>query len=354
MSKNSVSKSGDKYSYFLTSAKHDCFEVEKLHFCTWLFERGHECVEIGLQIKLGENFNMIQVDDSGKVRHLPLTVWIPWIVETKKEIVHALYKEISNKANAQFIFNDACPTCTSIDDWGDEFGQLLKFKHRGALGVLPFGVTTTNGRVDLDIRVPKVYKVKDSIYVRFVALASSCSPAFHLETATSDVYSYNVNVCQLRNAPDGFPMDELCLLKDVFCIHIVPSSYNQTFSDPNSFVNLRFLEVDHYKTYVTDQKFFKGNIKQDDHIVSFNKIKSPNKKASATNVYSFYSAFTKDCIGKKQVWYSIWINIACAVLVSVVSWACSWWIRGLHGQQGVEIQDSVVQSGPTNDCAKTN
>ena len=39
-------------------------------------------------------------------------------------------------------------------------------------------------------------------------------------------------------------------------------------------------------------------------LVSFNKITSPDEKASQANAYNFFSLFTKDCIGTKQIWYS--------------------------------------------------
>lgn len=336
----------DKYSYFLTSKDYKVFEVEKLHFCSWLYKNGRECVEIGLQIKLKESFNQICLDDSGKIRRLPLTVWIPWVIEG--DGVRSLYKEISNKENAQFIFNDACPTSTNIGDWGDVFGQVLEFKHRGVLGVMPFDIKTADGHVDLDIRVLDGYQTKDPIYVRFVLPVLDSRPTFHLKTVTNDVYAYNVNVGQLRNAPDDFPVDERCCLKDVFCIHIVPSSYCQTFSDPHAFVNLRFLEVDHYKKYVANQDCFERNITQDKYIVSFNKITSPDEKASQANAYNFFSLFTKDCIGTKQIWYSILINIGCAILLSVVSFLCSWWISSIYKNQKVMDCNPMATSCRTN------
>lgn len=317
---SSQTENKDKYSYFLTSKEYEAFEVEKLHFCSWLYMSGRECVEIGLQIKLKASFDKIRFDDFGNIRHLPLTVWIPWVV--KGGDVRSLYKEISNKENAQFIFNDACPTSTNIEEWGDGDGQILKFKHRGVLGVMPFDIVTNDGRVDLDIRVPREYQAKDPIYVRFVLPVLNFRPTFHLKTVTNDTYAYNVNVGQLRNAPKDLPTNERCCLKDVFCIHIVPSSYCQTFSDPHAFVNLRFLEVDHYKKYVANQDCFERNITQDKYIVSFNKITSPDEKTSQTTAYNFFSLFTKDCIGSKQIWCSILINIGCAIIVSCVAWVC--------------------------------
>lgn len=307
----------DKYSYFLTSKSHVAFEVEKFHLCTWLYTNGHECVEVGLQIKLGAAFDNLPPDASGRLRDIPLEVWIPWVSEKNNE-VRGLYREIANKENAQFIFNEACPTSRSIDDWGDEFGQILTFKYRGALSVLPFDASIGEGRVKVVIHVPCVCRPQESVYVRFVVSASKASPAFHLKTVASDVYSYNVNIGQLRNAPSGFPTSELCKIKDFFCLHIVPSSYCQTFSDPRAFRNLRFLEVSHYNSYVKDQDIFKGGLVQDDHLVSFNKLS--NNKASETNAFSVYSSFTKDSIGRKQIWNAILINIVCAALVAAASW----------------------------------
>ena len=317
---NNQTENKDKYSYFLTSPKYEVFEVEKLHFCSWLYTNGRECVEIGLQIKFNDSFNKIILADSGHIRHLPVTVWIPWVV--KGDVAHSLYKEISNKENAQFIFNDACPTSTNIGEWGDAVGQVLKFKHRGVLGVMPLGIVTNDGRVDLDIRVPSECQTEYPIYVRFVLPALNFKPTFHLETVTNDTYAYNVNVGQLRNAPKDLPTNERCCLKDVFCIHIVPSRYCQRFADPHAFVNLRFLEVDHYKKYIANQDCFERNIKQDKYIVSFNKLTSPGEESSQTTAYNFFSLFAKDCIGAKQIWCSILINIGCAILVSCVAWAC--------------------------------
>ena len=339
----------DKYSYFLTSKEYKVFEVEKLHFCSWLYKNGRECVEIGVQIKLNESFNQIRLDDSGKIRRLPLTVWIPWVV--KGDDVRSLYKEISNKENAQFIFNDACPTSTNIGEWGDADGQVLEFKHRGKLGVMPFEIVTNDGRVDLDIRVPRECQAKYPLYVRFVLPVLNSRPTFHLKTVTNDIYAYNVNVGQLRNAPENFPMDERCCLRDVFCIHIVPSSYCQTFSDPHAFVNLRFLEVDHYKKYVVNQDCFERNITQDKYIVSFNKLTSSGEKTSQTTAYNFFSLFTKDCIGTKQIWYSILINIGCAILLSAVSFLCSWWISDIYKNQKISDCDSKATSVQTNACS---
>lgn len=317
--KNPEKVQGDKYTYFLTSELREFFQLVKVQFCSWLYPDLEECMEMGLQIHLkGGHLTGIPKDSSG-LRCLPISIWCPWISKKKGVRGTSLYNCISQKENAAFIFNEACPDEHNIVETSSSAGQYLTFKNGRKFGVLPCNVEVEEGYANLLIQIPSNYDGSTDMYVRICLRPIHSSIAFHVKNYSREIYAYNLNIGQLRNAPQMLPHKGLCFVKDIIVIHIVPSSYNQTFVDKNNFQNRRFLEADKYNKYVKEDSdlLLQRNIKQDELVVTFNKDASKGK-ALPDNAYAFYSEFERDCVGAKQIWISIAVNIISAAIFAAV------------------------------------
>ena len=313
-----VLASGDKYTYFVTSPYHDLFDIIKLHMCSWAYEDSSECLEIGVQIKLKKEWRDRLGGGGGHTVSLPIVFWLPWIKKGDESKVEDLYHQMSKKENAAFIFNDACPTTTDCTAGKSDEGQILTFCHRDKLTVLPVDINALdNGCLRVTVKVPSSYQVTNDIYVRFCVALPPTAFCIHREAFSKEVRVYNINFGQIRNQPKELEVSELCGVKDVFALHILPNSYLQTFTDPHAFNHIRILEAWKYCHFAKGSKFLRDNIKQDEMIVSFSK--HSYSEAKVGRECPFYSVFERDCMGKKQIWGSVWINVICSLLVAAIT-----------------------------------
>lgn len=135
-------------------------------------------------------------------------------------------------------------------------------------------------------------------------------------TKTDYIFDFKLN--ERRNIPDNaydIIKNEyrFCEIKSSFCFHIIPNSYNISYVDQNKLRNIRELEVEAFKQYLPDEL---ASMKEGRYIIVFNK----NQDSDA---YSFFSIFTKETIGTKQMAFAIMANILCSLLFAIASFRYS-------------------------------
>lgn len=322
----------DKYSYYVTSPYCKDFEIIKLHMCSWAYEDSSECLEIGFQLKLKDGWTR-SFKKTGETRDLPIFFWLPWIDGKDQETSEDLYFQISNKENAAFIFNDACPTATDCVETKSSEGQILVFSNRDTLTVLPLSFEAQEGKLCVKVHIPARYQNKHDVYARFCMKLPKSSFGLRYEAFSKETRIYNINLGQLRNMPKALNANEICSIRDIFVLHILPSKYLQTFTDRHAFKHIRFLEAEKYCRYAQNSKFLHNSISQDEMIVSFSKCSNGDSGLIKEN--SFYSVFERDCMGRKQVVSSIWINILCALLCAAITSIVGWFYGQKTSQGGV-------------------
>ena len=93
-------------TYYILAKKQ--MDIERLHICTWEFSNDSSYIEIGMEFSY-ECFEENQL-------HLRLAV--PFI--KAKDSVTCLLKNLSDRDNGRFIFNDVV---SGIDNVGEDDGQ---------------------------------------------------------------------------------------------------------------------------------------------------------------------------------------------------------------------------------------
>ena len=136
-------------SYYILAKKQ--IEIKRLHICTWEFSNPPSYIEFGMEF----SFEIFNED------FLKLYLAVPFI--NKGDEVLCLLKNLSDKANSRFIFNDVVKTNDNVGE-DERDGSILKFEEREALTILPCEITTDNGLIIFKIKKPR--KHEGNLYFR--------------------------------------------------------------------------------------------------------------------------------------------------------------------------------------------
>lgn len=273
-------------------------EIERFHLCTWEFKNESALVEIGCEIKAG--------CISGNKGKLSIDLYIPWLVENSNTI--DLYDRLKDAANSKFIFNDSVVNTASLDGGRGLMGVIHNFQLRDPLCILPVQIVKCPEKSKIVLVIDLVaynHQAADGInvYFRFAVVPDLNSISTRKKGISRSTIIYDIKVNERRNLPDSLIAElhekQLCRINSSFCFNIVPNSYDLTFFDASSLINVRTLEYDSFNRYLDDKR-----VQEDELMVVFNKKKHPDS-------YAFFVIFTKERIGTGQ--------FALAVLVSLLS-----------------------------------
>lgn len=286
-------------SYYLLSKQR--VEIERFHICTWDTIDGTSFVEFGIEIEQTDKLNS----------EIDICLILPFI--NNKCTITSLHKELSDEANCRFVFNDIVKNKKPIDGDGRN-GNIIEFENRKKLAILPNKSSIEQDRKNIKITIKKIPDYEGPIYTRILIRTNYDTLATKKNGITKNTYIYDVKVNETRNLLDEvFLLKKqenlnFCRINNLFCLHSVPDNYEISFIDSQKLKNIRKLEFSAFQKYLPCIK----SLKEDKYIITFN-------KDSRKDSYSFFSCFTEETIGSKQILLAIGANIFCSLLFAVSS-----------------------------------
>lgn len=288
-------------SFFILS-KQDV-KISRFHICTWDIENEDSFVEIGIEFKFSSN------------EHNEASfIFVAPFLNRNSNMSCLAANLIKDSNNSKFIFNDTIKTFSAIK--GDKRnGAILSFETRNKLQILPISdksIAVEKKIINIKVENPKV-EDDDVSYFRFLIKSDKNTLSTEKKGIAKSSLIYNVKLNEKRNLPDRVYLltkedYKLCSVDSCFCFHVIPNSFIMSFTDQNKLKNTRELEVPAFREYLPELK----SIKENQYIIIFNK---DQKKES----YSFFTIFTKETIGTKQILFAVAANILCSLLFAIAS-----------------------------------
>lgn len=302
-------------AYFVTTSDLSILGIEKLHFCSWLFQGGAEFLEVGVKVKVDPA--KIKLNESWN-----LDLWLPFVDEEAEH--KCLYCKLRDADNARFIFNEGVQSPTSFSDGSQDAGVIMPFKSGESLCFLPIAsCTCSRGKIHLVVNRPSdsgVAELGDNFYVRFVIELKASTFSSIIKGIARKSYVYDIKVNEFRNLPAGIDQTKILSIDHLFCIHIVPRDY-QLAHFGKAFRHIRILEDEDYARYA-EGSLLPDKIKRDEFVVVFNKVDnleghksstSPNVSSASkhANVLSpkiSFTVFESESIGRVQIILALCLN----------------------------------------------
>ncbi|MDL2326802.1 hypothetical protein LJC67_06970, partial [Bacteroidales bacterium OttesenSCG-928-A14] len=277
-------------------------DIIRFHICTWDIENESSFVEIGIEFKF-----------QNQIKEIDFNFVAPFI--NKGYSINCLCSNlIKDSNNSKFIFNDNIKTSSAIK--GDKRnGAILDFETRGVLNILPIQQIVIEEEQIVSFKIQNPKTENDSpCYVRFLIKSKRKTLSTENRGIAKTSFIYDVKLNEKRNLPNKvyeLTKDKyhLCNVDTCFCFHVVPNSFAITFTDSNRLKNIRELEVLAFKEYLPGLK----SMKENEYVIVFNK----DEKREA---YSFFTVFTRETIGTKQILFAVSANILCSLLFAISSW----------------------------------
>lgn len=288
-------------------------KIVRLHICTWDIKNAKSKLELGMEIE----------NDAEAQLKVPFQVSILLPFDLLGVEIESLHNKLCNEKYSQYIFNDIIRSSDIIDE-DSKRGKVLHFKERGKLAVVPVVWKDPKRGNTLNLEI-NPSGVEDNLYVRMMIDLNADTMAVVKNGIAKKGYIFDFKVNESRNMPDSLvtkiKSSDLVQIRNVFLFHAVPDTYSVDFYDSNKFKSLRKLECDVFAEYTGIEE-----LKKDEYMILFN-------KESQKNAYSFYTCFSDEIIGAKQIILAIGANIFCSFLFAFPalrnSWDCS---QGWVGQ----------------------
>ena len=282
-------------AYYIFAKKQ--IDIERLHICTWEFPSDSSYIEIGVEFSY----------ECFKENILQLSLAAPFV--KANDSVTCLLKNLSDRANGRFIFNDVV---SGIDNVGEDSrdGSILKFDKREKLTVLPCDIDVKEGLISFQIKKPK--KHEGNLYFRVLIKLGNDTIAIKKSGIAQTTFIYDFKINETRNLPQNvydLKKDsglEICKVKNVFCLHAIPDNFVFSFVDSSKLKNIRKLETSAFQQYLPEIK----GISKDCYNIIF-------LKESGKESYSFFSICTEETIGSKQIALAVGANILCSLLFAL-------------------------------------
>ncbi|MCL1972389.1 MAG: hypothetical protein FWG57_05305 [Endomicrobia bacterium] len=288
-------------SFFILSKQK--VKISRFHICTWDIENENSFIELGLEFKCIEEFNQ------DTVKEIEFKLVAPFM--KKEDTVRCLACSLIEDTNScKFVFNDNIKSFSPIRN-DKRHGGVLQFETRGALTILPLSKNSIDdGGQVLSFKIKTIDLSRlNSNYTRFLIKTKSNTLSAMIKGIAYTNYIYDIKLNEKRNLPDrvhSIINDEyhLCVVESCFCFHVIPNTFTLSFVDQNKLRNIRELEVPAFKKYLSEIE----SMENGKYIIVF------NKDGSQADSYSFFTIFTREIIGMKQIGIAIAANIVCSLL----------------------------------------
>lgn len=276
--------------------------LDKLHICTWDVKGQKAFIEVGMQLD-ANNINA----------GLSVYVYLPFINDSTE--VSSLHQELSDEANFRFIFNRSHSNKTLIG--GDNRNGSIFTIDRDVNGEeAPQTEDIAILNVDATIEDHKFVKFcftrqddnVSKIYGRVLLKTTHETLANTVSGITKKDYLYDIKINEVRNMPNvvfDYKRNNnllLCNPDTVILLHAIPEEWNINYSDSSRLKNVRRLEMDAFKHYMSWIEKV-----SDEYLITFS-------KAEAKGGASFFTSFTKEHVGSKQLFVAVIMNILCSLL----------------------------------------
>lgn len=314
-----------KNSIYLLSST--IFDVEKFHLCTWDVRNHYSFVEVGMCIK---NRN----DLPSQIR---IILAAPFI--TSKCKIRSLHESFNDSDNYRFIFNEIPASINAIGE-GKREGSIVRLsspENNNQTYLMANANTKFINTGLLEIKIDKANVSVDNIYVRLLIRTNLNTIAEVIPGIAKQSYIFDIKINEVRNIPDNVSDhkrdNHLIFLKvnTAYCLHCVPDNYDIAFADASKVKNIRKLEKDAFQKYLPELKTLDG-----DYIIIFIKYKE------GSGSYSFFTTFSKEVVGNKQLLVAIVTNLLCSLLFAIAAFRViknenkewylqipiEWWIAG--------------------------
>jgi len=299
-------------SFFILSKQN--LNIERFHICTWDIENIPSFLEIGIEFTITD-INQTVVDFK----------FVAPFIKERDEITCLATNLLSNQDNCKFIFNDTIESLSEIS--GDmRNGAIINFTTRNKLIVLPLDkdlfIDDKGQIVSFKIILLQNKTAKDSFYIRFLIKSTIKTLSRERKNISHMTYTYDIKINEKRNLPDNVHQTikdkyNLQKIKQCFCLHVVPNSFNISFINGNKLKNIRELEVVAFGNYLSSKIPGLKKIEEGKYLIIFNKDDS-NKES-----YSFFTIFSKEIFGIELIVFTICANIICGLLFAISSWRMS-------------------------------
>lgn len=292
-------------NYFFTFCDYDHVKIAKLHICTWDLRGRKASLELGILIpvipELPERFDIY--------------VFSP--IFNPQCDIFSLHKELNDAENFKFIFNEKHLGSDNLGDDGRN-GHIVRYRandQEKTMAIVDFSKSLSDGFIKLTLQ--KYAGNYDYLYCRFFIQTGFPSLSERTKGIAKDFYKFDIKINERRNIPNSIVeyRDTHNLhdteVSSAYCLHCVPDDYELSYSDSRKMVSLRILELDAFKRYMETLKDIKG-----DYIIAF-------QKDNVTGSFSFYTSFSRERIGNKQLALALIGNILCSFLFAEASWRTS-------------------------------
>lgn len=273
--------------------------IERMQICTWDIRNKKTCIEIGIEfckdsLQTEKSYNMF--------------FFAPWISEKCK--IESLHEKFSDSDNAQFIFNEVVESISPIDG-NKHNGSIISFKNsERKIAALNVSCCIENGGV-LNMTFTNKSAKDAHPYIRFLIQTYEKTFALFKGSISKNIFIFDFKINEKRNMPQKIieTIDKKNLecsdIQKTLMLHVIPNTYEVIFVDDKKLSNIRNLETNFFRKYLPHIE----GINNDSYITTF--YKDDNKQS-----YSFFSIFSEEKIGAKQIIMAILINILCSAVIA--------------------------------------
>ena len=274
--------------------------IERLHICTWEVGTHKPIIEFGLDINNDSINNLDRIDFS---------LYTPWNINQCSD----LFSEIKEEENARFIFNEAIDSKENING-NPEFGVIHYFSNNTNLCILPIQISHNSRKIDFSINLQhyKKHSKKNNVYIRFYLIPDNDVISIQKNGIAKSTIIYDTKVNERRNIPTDFltEITNLNYPKIVSCYNFNIVQINMVISfEDKHLKSVRNLEYKSFSAYfrklIQDKKI---KIENRELLVVF------HKHSSEDSTYSFFSIYTKEHFGLKQISIVLLLNLFCSFL----------------------------------------
>ncbi len=269
-------------------------DIYRFHLCTWDIEHADALVEVGIEF-------------SFKGRQPKFKLILPFVLSSEPSSITSLHRNLADTSNCKFIFNDIVTNAAPIGG-DDRNGVEIEFVERDKLTVLPATEIEIRSQVvSFSVPAPPPESKEKNFYIRLLLRPHVNTLAYERAGIAKNALIYDVKLNEKRNLPDlvhellaprgAF---SLCTINRCFCFHIVPNSFDISFVAQTHLKNIRGLEVSAFQRYLPEDL---KTLREGHYTIVFNKQEGQN--------FSFFTKFSKEHIGSKQIVFAIIANVKC-------------------------------------------
>jgi hypothetical protein len=286
-------------SFFILSKQK--VRISRFHICTWDIESSNTFIELGVEFNFPKGTQEVE-----------FKMVVPFVDENSS-VCCLLQKLITDTENCKFIFNDNIKSFSYFDNSDKRSGGIVTFETREnkKLKILPVASEITeNNVISLKVKNENPNEPMPS-YIRFLIKSNLQTFARIKKGIAKTDFIFDIKLNEKRNLPNSVydikDKYNFCEIENCFCFHVIPISYNISFIDQTKLKNIRELEVLGFKKYLREEL---KTMKEGKYMIVFN-------KDTKQDSYSFFTIFTKETIGSKQILFAIGANIFCSLLFGI-------------------------------------